>query len=63
MRKVNGIKNLIDYLESVHYPMTEEQINDLITEKHIPHSKLIGNHMMFNLDHIDWWINEQKTKQ
>lgn len=61
MRKVSGVKSLIDYLNKVNYPMTEEKIIDLLSSKALPHQRLVNNMIIFNLDHIDWWINEQRT--
>ncbi|KAB7709096.1 hypothetical protein F9802_03010 [Bacillus aerolatus] len=62
MRKVNRTKDLMIYLDSVNYPMTEEKINDLIFRKKIPHSRPMSSIVIFDLDHIDWWINEQRKK-
>jgi len=61
MRKIQGIKSLIDYLSSVNYPMTVESVNDLIQKRQIPHNRPIGNLIIFDLDHIDWWLNERQT--
>lgn len=61
LRKVIGINRLIEYLHSVNYPMSEEKINELIQSKSIPHLRPINNMIAFNLDHIDWWIREQRT--
>lgn len=55
MRRVNGIKKLSIYLDTVGYPLTEEEINELIINKEIPHLRPMGNMIVFNLDHIDWW--------
>ncbi|WP_342603971.1 hypothetical protein [Peribacillus sp. FSL E2-0159] len=60
MRKAYGIKGLIIYLESVNYPITEEEINDLILNKKIPHLRPIDNFQIFNLDHIDGWLSDQQ---
>jgi len=62
MRKAHGIKDLIAYLESVNFPLTEERINDLILKREIPHLRPFGNTLVFNLDHIDWWISQQRLK-
>lgn len=60
MRKVYGVKKLVIYLDSVGYPLTEEQINQLILNKEIPHLRPIGDIIAFNLEYIDWWISHQK---
>ena len=53
MRKVYGTQRLIEYLHSVDYPMTEEEVNNLLLRKVIPHLSPINNILIFNLDHID----------
>jgi hypothetical protein len=60
MRKVYGIKSLVSYLERVNVPLTKEDINELITLKKIPHLRPINGVIVFNLDHIDWWIAQRK---
>ncbi|WP_075619396.1 hypothetical protein [Paenisporosarcina indica] len=60
MRKVHGVKSLIIYLESVNFPLNEERVNELILKREIPHNNPIGNTIIFDLNHIDWWINEKK---
>lgn len=62
LRKVAGIKKLVVYLDSVSYPLTEEQILNLMTQKAIPHLRPIGNTYIFNLDHIDGWIDQKRTE-
>ncbi|RJS59322.1 hypothetical protein [Bacillus sp. PK3_68] len=62
MRKVHGIKNLIAYLEFVDFPLTEEQVNDLLLKKELPHLRPLKHLIVFNLDHIDWWISQQRLK-
>ncbi|MFJ7310603.1 hypothetical protein [Peribacillus frigoritolerans] len=62
MRKAYGIKSLMIYLESVNYPITEEEINDLILNKKIPHLRPIDNLLIFNLGHIDGWLSDQHFK-
>jgi hypothetical protein len=59
MRKVQGVKRLIAYFDSVNYPMTEEDLIDLMTQKEIPHTSPISTILIFDLNHIDWWIKEQ----
>ncbi|MGI2327139.1 hypothetical protein [Planococcus sp. YIM B11945] len=60
MSKIQGIKNLMDYLETIDYPLTEQQIQLFLSEKQIPHSNSFGNTIFFNLSHIDWWVTEQR---
>ena len=61
-RKVQGIPNLISYFNSVDYQVTEEVIIYLIECKELPHLKPFRNVIIFNLDHIDWWISQQKSE-
>jgi hypothetical protein len=59
MRKVQGVKRLIAYFDSVNYPMTEESLIILMTQREIPHTSPLSNILIFDLNHIDWWIKEQ----
>jgi hypothetical protein len=59
MRKVQGVKRLIAYFDSVNYPMTEENLIILMTQREIPHTSPLSNILIFDLNHIDWWIKEQ----
>jgi len=61
MRKAQGVKGLIKYLDSINYPITEELVNELILKREIPHSKHFSNNIMFDLNHIDWWVHEKKN--
>ena len=63
MRRAYGVKSLSSYLDTVGYPLTEEEINDLIMNKEIPHLRPMVNMIVFNLDHIDWWINHNQIPQ
>lgn len=60
MGKIQGIESLRKYLESVDYPLTEEQINDFMAKRKIPHSKSYGKMIIFDLSHIDWWVAQQR---
>lgn len=62
LRKIQGLSKLVDYLESVNYPLAEEQITDLMSKRKIPHRKAYQDIVIFNLDHIDWWIAEQRKR-
>jgi hypothetical protein len=59
MRKVQGVKSLMAYFDSVNYPMTEENLIDLMARKELPHISPISTILIFDLNHIDWWIKEQ----
>ncbi|MBN8203656.1 MULTISPECIES: hypothetical protein [Bacillaceae] len=60
MRKVYRIEELLAYLASIGYPLTEEKIHHLIQNKDIPHLRPYGNLYVFNLDHIDWWVGQRR---
>ena len=59
MRKVQGVKRLIAYFDSVNYSMTEENLINLMTKKEIPYTSPLSTILIFDLNHIDWWIKEQ----
>jgi hypothetical protein len=63
MRKIQGINNLIPYLDSISFPLTREEIQDLIAQKKLPHKKPVSGIFIFDLDHIDWWVNENRIKE
>lgn len=60
MGKIHGIENLIDYLESVGYPLSKKQINEFLTAKTIPHSKPYGDMLVFERSHMEWWVALQR---
>ncbi|MCK1996631.1 hypothetical protein MPH47_05135 [Psychrobacillus psychrodurans] len=60
LRRAYGVIKLSSYLDTVGYPLTEEEINVLIINKEIPHLRPMANMIVFNLDHIDWWINQKQ---
>jgi len=61
LRRAYGVKKLSSYLDTVGYPLTEEEINVLIMNKKIPHLKPMANMIVFNLDHIDWWNSHNEN--
>ncbi|MFT8320139.1 MAG: hypothetical protein ABF649_04470 [Bacillus sp. (in: firmicutes)] len=63
MRKVNGIKNLLIYLDSLGYAITKEEVMLLMKKREIPHQKPMRHLVIFDLDHIDWWVKEQRNKE
>ena len=60
MGKIQGIPKLLEYLEQRSYPMTEEQIQQLLSERTIPHARPYGDMILFDENHIEWWIEEQR---
>lgn len=59
MRKIQGVKSLMAYFDSVNFPMTEENLIDLLARKELPHISPISSILIFDLNHIDWWIKTQ----
>lgn len=57
MRTVQGISSVLSYLESVDYPVTEEDIQELLSDMD---ASSISQSSHFNLDHVDWWISQQQ---
>ncbi len=47
MRKVYRIEELLTYLASIGYPLTEEKIHHLIQNKDFPHLRPYGNLYVF----------------
>jgi len=60
MGKIQGIPKLLEYLEHKSYPMTEDQIMKLLSERTIPHARPYGDMILFDESYIDWWIAEQR---
>ncbi|MDE0583454.1 hypothetical protein ON064_10455 [Planococcus sp. A6] len=60
MGKIQGIPKLLEYLEQRSCPMTEEQIQQLLSERTIPHARPYGDMILFDENHIEWWIEEQR---
>lgn len=63
MTKIQGVNDLRKYLESAGYPRTEEEIIESIAKRQIPHSQSYSNTFFFDLEHIDWWIEQQQKKE
>ncbi|WLR57344.1 hypothetical protein LC048_11070 [Mesobacillus subterraneus] len=61
MSKIYGIPNLVAYLDTAGYPLTVEQIQQLIAEKELPHLRPTKNLFVFNSDHINWWIQTRRS--
>ncbi|MDG5470544.1 hypothetical protein P6709_02215 [Jeotgalibacillus sp. ET6] len=63
MSKLYGIEKLIEYLASKNYPLSDEKIRTLIHKKIIPHQNPVKGMYSFDMNHIDWWVNEQRSKK
>ncbi|MEK3934502.1 hypothetical protein MKY41_04210 [Sporosarcina sp. FSL W7-1349] len=57
MRTVQGISSVLAYLDSVDYHVTEENVQALLADMDVTSDNRSSH---FNLDHIDWWINQQQ---
>lgn len=60
MGKIQGVPKLLEYLEQRSCPMTEEQIQQLLSKRTIPHARPYGDMILFDTNHIEWWIEEQR---
>lgn len=56
MRKVRTINALYDYLKSINCPIGKTTICKLIKENEIPHIRISGRVIIFDLDEIDKWL-------
>lgn len=57
MRKVRGVKNLVEYLSSIQCPMSESTIYRLVKTKEIPFRRPSPQVIIFDLDAIDRWLS------
>lgn len=60
MAKIQGVENLLVYLNSVGYPLSEQQVNEFLLARKIPHSKPFGKLIVFDRSHIEWWVSMQR---
>jgi len=58
MRNVRGAKALSNYLHSIGVPMSESTIFSLLRQNKIPHKKPSPRILIFNLNDIDDWLNQ-----
>ncbi|QPQ31013.1 MerR family transcriptional regulator [Lysinibacillus sp. JNUCC 51] len=56
MRKVRGVKALVDYLESISCPIGQSTIYSLMRTNRIPFSRPAPRVLLFDLDDIDSWL-------
>lgn len=57
MRKVRGVKALVDYLSSIDCPMSESTIYRLVKGREIPFRRPSPQVLIFDLDAIDHWLS------
>jgi len=60
MRKVRGVKSLVEYLESNNCPISESTIYRLLRTKSIPFKRLSPQVLIFDLDAIDRWLDSDE---
>lgn len=60
MRKVRGVKSLVEYLESINCPISESTIYRLLRTKSIPFKRLSPQVLIFDLDAIDRWLDSDE---
>lgn len=59
MRNIRGVKALVQYLESINCPIGETTLYKLVQQKEIPHVRISSRVLIFNLDSIDNWIQQE----
>ena len=57
MRKVRGVKALVDYLKSMNCPIGETTLYTLLRTKQIPVCRPAPRILIFDLDEIDKWLS------
>jgi len=62
MRKIRGVQNLVDYLESIGCSISLSTINRLMKSNEIPFTRIADRVLIFDLNEIDEWLGEG-TKQ
>lgn len=59
MRNVRGVDNLVNYLKEINCPIGETTLYKLVQQKEIPHVRISSRVLIFNLDSIDNWIQQE----
>ena len=57
MRKVRGVKALVEYLKSINCPMSEATLYRLVKREEIPFNRPAPRVLLFDLDKIDRWLD------
>lgn len=57
MRKIRGVKALVEYLKSINCPIGETTIYKLLRENSIPVVRPAERIIIFDLDEIDAWLS------
>ena len=63
MRKIRGVKALVNYLSSIDCPMSEATIYRLLKGNSIPFRRPSPAILIFDLDHIDKWLDPEEVAQ
>lgn len=61
VRKIRGVKALVEYLKSINSPIGETTIYKLLREKKIPVVRPAERIIIFDLDEIDKWLGGDQT--
>lgn len=57
MRKIRGVKKLVEYLLLVNCPISEATIYRLVRTKNIPFHRPTERVLLFDLNEIDKWLS------
>lgn len=57
MRKVRGVKTLVEYLISIQCPLSESTIYRLVRVGKIPFRRISPQVLIFDLNAIDHWLS------
>lgn len=63
MRLVRGAKALVEYLASIHCPMSESTIYRLVRVSKIPFRRPSPQVLIFDLNAIDKWLSSDYEEQ
>jgi len=63
MRKIRGVKALVEYLKLINCPIGETTIYKLLRENKIPVVKPAPRIIIFDLDDIDKWLSGEKSSR
>ncbi|WP_313894916.1 helix-turn-helix domain-containing protein [Psychrobacillus sp.] len=61
MRKIRGVKNLVDYLKSIDCPISESTLYRLVRKKEIPFNRPSPGVLLFDLNKIDEWLSGEEN--
>lgn len=56
LRKIRGVKKLVEYLISINCPISEATLYRLVRRKEIPFHRPTERVLLFDLNEIDNWL-------